>query len=908
MAEWKGEYYLEKLDIDYEKPEELGAIVYRYVEGLQWVMHYYYSGVASWGWFYDYHYAPRISDLKNVAQLEFNFVLGEPFHPYQQLMGVLPAASKELVPSAFRDLMTDPNSPIIDFYPLDFDQDLNGKKADWEAIVKIPFIDEERLVKAMAAREHRLAPSEQIPKLGSSVKFAFNHGEPTVYPSSLPGFFPPLYRCQCIEEAFHLPTLDGLHLIPGLCDGVVLGEEALAGFPSLKTLPYMAVVGVHGVNVHGYESKNQSIVVHITNPHSSKTPEQIAHATIGKRIFTGWPFPHEGLVVAVSDSHFKYEMMNMIPGKPAKVASTPHSPAGLGHWKSKAERIEQVYSKRFGVVPGEVEVLVHVRPLKGLKRLDDGALKKEYEGAAKEVEFAVQMTLDKVISEDPRFLERPAPKLDEEFPDRSNVFFLGEHAYGTAAQVSSTANNSLSVVLALMAGEKNDNQQLSELVRTRKSASYFPSYRVGEMLGLSGHAISKVTSSFMVTSGGQKVNLGLSIKFESKGLKVVGYSRKVNGRIWEFSQRAVELMDEYKAKYPVVFTWLHRSGSAMPKASDMFPGENADAQVKEIRSWLGTKGVKDFEPVDLTVDVLDKDIVKDIEALTDSFRDRSSAGIKKAIVKNIPREAVLRPADVIYRLRDQKFSLGDRVTMVRDTGGIPLSAKGVVVGLGTRSLDVVWDVAFVSGSSLGGRCTMYRGATVEFDACLNLTQPQYVRDPRTAGAQRMAVQPVGVSQNQNQNVGAQGQQQGNEDAAGFQPGPNVRIMTNVARGRGGQFSAAAGRGIPQVNAGPANGHSGQSGPSRPPRGGMNGGGRGARGGLGHLPQGGVNQQQQNPSGPVPGRGGFRGRGGRGGPPPQALAQQDQQQQQQQQQAPRGRGRGGFRGGRGGQANTPPIQS
>lgn len=85
----------------------------------------------------------------------------------------------------------------------------------------------------------------------------------------------------------------------------------------------------------------------------------------------------------------------------------------------------------------------------GLKRLDDGALKKEYEGAAKEVEFAVQMTLDKVISEDPRFLERPAPKLDEEFPDRSNVFFLGEHAYGTAAQVSSTANNSLSVVLAV---------------------------------------------------------------------------------------------------------------------------------------------------------------------------------------------------------------------------------------------------------------------------------------------------------------------------------------------------------------------------------------------------------------------------------------------------------------------------
>jgi 5'-3' exoribonuclease 1 len=89
------------------------------------------------------------------------------------------------------------------------------------------------------------------------------------------------------------------------------------------------------------------------------------------------------------------------------------------------------------------------RRLSGLKRLESGAFVKDYEGPDKELEQAVQMCLSEVASEDLRFLEREAPKLSDEFPEGSKVFFLGEHAYGVAAQVSATTETTLSVILAV---------------------------------------------------------------------------------------------------------------------------------------------------------------------------------------------------------------------------------------------------------------------------------------------------------------------------------------------------------------------------------------------------------------------------------------------------------------------------
>lgn len=73
----------------------------------------------------------------------------------------LPVASGHALPESHRRLMTEPDSPIKDFYPVEFEIDLNGKRRMWEAVVLLPFIDEKRLLGAIRHLDHTLTPDER---------------------------------------------------------------------------------------------------------------------------------------------------------------------------------------------------------------------------------------------------------------------------------------------------------------------------------------------------------------------------------------------------------------------------------------------------------------------------------------------------------------------------------------------------------------------------------------------------------------------------------------------------------------------------------------------------------------------------------------------------------------------------
>lgn len=874
FQEWKDDYYESKFEFKTSDDEGMRQLTENYVQGLQWVLFYYYRGVASWPWYYQYHYSPMISDVKRGLKADMNFELGQPFHPYEQLMGVLPDRSKKIVPVIYHDLMTNPDSPIIDFYPRDFELDMNGKKMEWEAVVKIPFIDEKRLLSAMAPRNALLSDDEKRRNdFGVSLKFTYSDEVDFTYPSSMVGVFPDLAHCRCVHNIFDLPTMDGLRPYSGLVDGVKLGAAALAGFPSLKTLPFTGSLGFHGVSVFQQDSRNESMVVTLSDT-ERRTKVEYAKNMLDKRVHVNYPFLQEAKVIKVSDEMFDYILQD------GGVQQLEHSGKDIDDFHKKAERIEKFYSKRLGMLTGDVESIVHIQMLKGLQKLDDGSTVKEFaDMPGMETIYAAQLVVESVISEDERFIERAALPIEEEFPDGTNAFFLGDFAYGRPVNVTGHEDGkAVCLVATTKARQVEFGREIAQ--QAERLSPYNPSWAVAKSLGFHPLALSKITSAYSITVDDSRVNLGLNLKFEAKKLKVLGYSRKGDTG-WEYSQAAVKLLADYAAKFPEFIAGVCKNptGDQLPPSA-FFPHlseQEAKAKVKEIQAWLKEIESKSFDKVPLDAAQLDSNVVKQIEMAADQALTTEPAPVNKTM-KGIPRNALLKPIDAQWRLGQQRFSLGDRVIYVADSGKVPIASKGTVVGLTqtTREiwLDVVFDVSFMSGTSLGDRCSPFRGSTVPTWSVLNLTNRQVLASSKasqtrnTSASTPLTVGGYGLP-------GVNGQDQLRETAAP----PALRggwrgAVTGQTNGRGG-------RGRGQNGTHPTNG---SALPFRPGLGMQSNGdaaGAGAtRGGYTPIDRGdgrdGVLQHNPN----------FRPKAHNSVPPPANLDQ------------PRGRGRGGRGGTRG----------
>ncbi|GMI50271.1 hypothetical protein TeGR_g6441 [Tetraparma gracilis] len=179
-------YYGEKLKLDPPNdPAARRAIVRDYMEALHWCLNYYHNGCKSWGWFFPHLYAPLMTDMTDLKSFykdtktgadapdgfaAFDFDQGKPFPSLVQLLSVLPPQSSKLLPDSYAALMGE-ESPLVEFYPRVFETDANGKRQSWESVVKIPFIESDKLMETVSAVDHDLTPAERRRNMGGEPSF-----------------------------------------------------------------------------------------------------------------------------------------------------------------------------------------------------------------------------------------------------------------------------------------------------------------------------------------------------------------------------------------------------------------------------------------------------------------------------------------------------------------------------------------------------------------------------------------------------------------------------------------------------------------------------------------------------------------------------------------------------------------
>lgn len=726
----KDKYYKDKLKFSIHDKEEMTEFTRHYLEGLQWVLYYYYKGCPSWNWYFKYHYSPRISDIsigiqdmleKNEADVPFE--QAKPFKPFEQLMAVLPARSKRLMPDVYRPLMTEEHSPIIDFYPHEVDIDLNGKTASWEAVVLLSFVDEKRLLAALKPIESKLTPEEtKRNSYGTDIIFVFNPQNDTVYPSPLPGFFHDLEHDKCYEERLTLPPLDPNFKFE-LPEGAKLGKELLAGFPSLYTIPFESQLALLEVKVFNFPSRSESMMLTLGNVWEDITVNQFAQKFLGKVVYGRWPFLIESRVTEVRDSEFKYEYLKS--GTTRKVIATPLSLDESREFYTTSKNLASKYEKTKGVILGRTDALVFVQQVVGLVRTAKGAYVKSFNASSEP--YPLQMIVQSVVNDDERYAIRPPVPIEEEYPVNLPVVFMGAFAYGAPASIAGfTGSDKLNVRIDKIQSVLEPNIGKKRLEIENREIRYLTSYETAKVLKVNGLFLSKITGSYMVRDkSGGRLNVGLDIKFDARRLKVLGYTRK-NGRFWEYSPLAIQLIKDYRAKFPNLINNLHnlKDRKDMPSIDEV----SSAPEIKEVMMWL-KKAKADMIKVSLESDSLTRFSISAIEDYIADFISRPLQ-LEKKDVKGVPREAIINPSVSYQLLSSQRFDLGDRIIYVQDSGKIPKLSKGTVVAITTigskTSLSVVFDIPLVGGNNMNGKLKTNRGSIIDSSLVLNLTNRQLV--------------------------------------------------------------------------------------------------------------------------------------------------------------------------------------
>ncbi|XP_008193749.1 5'-3' exoribonuclease 1 isoform X2 [Tribolium castaneum] len=728
---YKDEYYRNKLEFQEVTREVMREQAEGYVRAIQWNLNYYYNGVCSWSWFYPHHYSPYISDIKGFSDLKIDFELGKPFKPYEQLLAVLPPASKKLLPECYHSLMTDDNSLIKSYYPEEFQTDLNGKRQEWEAVVLVPFIDEKNLLNAMKPCNELLTPEEaKRNNHGPMLVYEYTDEDLGVYEP--PSYFPKVVnRARCTPVNIEDIRVPKDKLVKGAYPGVVF-DVYYPGFPTLKHLKYESKFKKARVKVFEMPSRNESLILRIL-PSEKYTGDSIPLDLLGKVVWVGWPNLTEAKVIAISNRKEKYVFSGT---NNHKVDDRTKNST----FESELEGVSQYYRERMGIEFGNTDVLVHVNLLSGRKYVFTSNMRATLERQFTQIQsnYPLQSIVTDIAIHDD--LRTNFQTVSDVFAPNSICFSLTNPYYGSQGTIvdcaESLKNNHLKVSLTVTAEpDLSKAQNIDEKLKR----NYMSLANSACQLAMSNYVFSRITGSLFVqtrTNEGlfKTVNIGLDMKFSKKNQETPGYTRKIEN-VWFYTSKAVDLVREYINNFPEVFRFL-ASGSNDDLDADAIFGEDGDEKVKSIQTWLKSLPVHNIERRVCGSSVLEPEVVAEIEKEVDQLKDSP-----KNIVMQIKPHLLYKPEiqtgylapDPLARTR-----VFDRIVNVREGFTVPLGLKGTVIAIHkspnvlkneNEIYDIVFDKPFAGGLALN--CSEQRGYRLSKISFINISYGRRQMEEKT---------------------------------------------------------------------------------------------------------------------------------------------------------------------------------
>jgi 5'-3' exoribonuclease 1 len=473
--------------------------------------------------------------------------------------------------------MLDAGSPIRQYYPDNFDIDMEGRRNPWEGVVLIPFIDEELLRRAFLSVEMSLLSSHERARnaLGHPWIIRFTPDHPSLLPAAMDDVLPAVPQCASTACAFDAPKLaKGIRFKPCLLPGTLTQAHARLGFPSIFSMEITHSVRNVGVTSCGMRSKKDSIIVHL-NPSdcsyfgapflpdltSTDISAAALHPLVGQEILFDWPYFREGRVVAILDARQSFfadpKQKDSLPELGALILSNG--------WLKATTLIQEMCLTRRGIAVGAVGVVLIVAPFTGMSLMAGGGAKKMYSKDVVEIPLQLTRPFTKGFTPDARFIEmkpissftiealsNPQEILQQRFALGSTLMYLGGDScgpefIGKSCTVTGYSKSKLLVSFKIQGIQEMGSAWAAGIMK-QEVTRWFPTFQVSKILKLNSDTLSRICSSLKVSCAPEieSADLGLGLKFEKRNLCVPGFARRNSDERFELSEDAVVILNAYR--------------------------------------------------------------------------------------------------------------------------------------------------------------------------------------------------------------------------------------------------------------------------------------------------------------------------------------------------------------------------